>query len=118
MKIKCFCREKGNHLITSCIEHPSVKQVFEYLKTQGFKVTYLNVDSTGIVDLKQLESEISEKTILISIMHANNEVGTIQPLKEICKIAKKYNITVHTDASQSIGKIPVHVDELGECTML
>lgn len=106
-------RSRGNHIITSAIEHPAVLEVCAYLETQGFKVTYLPVDEYGMVDPAEVESAITPITILISIMHANNEVGTIQPIKAISDIAHSHNIKLHTDAAQSIGKIPVRVDELG-----
>jgi len=106
-------KNKGNHIITSAIEHPAVLNVCRALKPFGFKTTYLSVNSEGVVNLDDLEKAILKETIIITIMHANNEVGTIQPISEICKIAKKYNIIVHTDAAQSIGKIPTDVDELG-----
>ena len=106
-------RSKGNHIITTAIEHPAVLEVCGYLEKQGFKVTYLAVDEKGQVDLDELEGSITPGTILISVMHANNEVGSIQPIAEIAEIAHSHDILVHTDAAQSIGKIPVHVDELG-----
>jgi cysteine desulfurase len=106
-------QERGNHIITSSVEHPAVIEVCRYLESLGFRVTYLSVDSYGQVDPKELERAITQQTILITIMHANNEVGTIQPVSDITGITKKYDIIVHTDAAQSLGKIPVHVDELG-----
>jgi len=107
------CKDRGKHIITTSIEHPAVLQVCEYLKDQGFKVTYLPVDEFGIIHLDDLEKAINPETILITIMHANNEVGSIQPLEEISRIAREHNIAVHTDAAQSVGKIPAHVNELG-----
>ncbi|HOE38747.1 MAG TPA: selenide, water dikinase SelD [Bacteroidales bacterium] len=104
---------RGKHIITSQIEHPAVIEVCKFLETKGFEISYIPVDEFGIIDLKKLESEIRSDTILISVMHANNEIGSIQPLKEISKIAKKYNIVFHTDAAQSVGKIPTKVNELG-----
>lgn len=106
-------RERGDHIITSSIEHPAVLEVCNYLKRIGFKVTNLPVDGKGRVNLQDIEKAITSETILISIMHANNEVGTIEPIKEIAKIAHSHNIIFHTDAAQSIGKIPVQVDDLG-----
>ena len=106
-------RGRGNHIITSAIEHPAVLEVCAYLEKQGFKVTYIPVDEYGQVDAAEVERAITPQTILISIMHANNEVGTIQPIHEIARIAHRHNILMHTDAAQSIGKIPVRVDELG-----
>lgn len=106
-------KAKGNHIITSKIEHHAVLHVCEYLeKFHGFEVTYLDVDSEGKVDLKQLEESIKDTTILISIMYANNEIGTIQPIKEIGEIAKKHNIVFHTDAVQAAGSINIDVKEL------
>lgn len=105
-------RSKGNHIITSSVEHPAVIEVCRYLEDQGCKVTYLPVDEYGLVDLQQLEESITPQTILISVMHANNEVGTIEPIREISEIAHRYGTLVHTDCAQSIGKIPVTVDAL------
>jgi cysteine desulfurase len=105
-------RAQGNHIVTSAIEHPAVLEVCAYLEKQGFRVTYLPVDGDGLVDLDVLEKSITPQTILISVMHANNEVGTIQPIRAIADIAHRHNILMHTDAAQSIGKIPVRVDEL------
>lgn len=105
-------KDKGNHIITSKIEHHAILHTCEYLEKQGFKVTYLDVDEYGVVDLEQLKREISEETILISIMFANNEIGTIQPIKEIGKIAKEKEIYFHTDAVQAIGNIDIDVNEL------
>ena len=106
-------RERGRHIITSSVEHPAVLEVCAYLEQNGFRVTFLPVDEFGRVDPEDVENAITPETILISIMHANNEVGTIQPIQEISKIAHSHNILMHTDAAQSIGKIPVKVDELG-----
>ncbi|MFQ6073452.1 MAG: cysteine desulfurase NifS [Methanosarcinales archaeon] len=105
-------RKKGNHIITSAIEHPAVIETCKYLEKQGFEVTYLPVYSEGIVRVEDLENAITDKTILITIMHANNEIGTIQPIEEIGKIAKEKDIYFHTDAVQSVGKIPVDVDAM------
>jgi cysteine desulfurase len=106
-------RARGNHLITSAIEHPAVMEVMHYLEGQGFRVTYLPVDEYGLVDVQEFESVITPQTILASVMHANNEVGTIQPIRELAAIARKRGILFHTDAAQSLGKIPVNVQELG-----
>lgn len=106
-------RQRGNHIITSDIEHPAVTEVCEWLKTQGFRVTSLPVDEFGMVNPEDLEKEITPDTILVTIMHANNEVGTIQPIAELAKIAHRHGAIMHTDAAQSAGKIPVNVDELG-----
>ena len=106
-------KAKGNHIITSKIEHHGVLHVCEYLqKHHGFEVTYLDVDADGRVNAEDVEKAITDKTILISIMFANNEVGTIQPIKEIGEIAKKHNIIFHTDAVQAAGNIPIDVKEL------
>ena len=100
-------KEKGKHIITSAIEHAAVLQTCKYLETQGYEVTYLKVDSQGKIDLKKLEDAIRRDTILISIMYANNEVGTIQPVKQIGDIAHAHGILFHTDAVQAYGQIPV-----------
>ena len=105
-------RDKGNHIITSNIEHPAVDETCKYLEKNGFEVTYLPAGEDGIVEVSDLEDAITDKTILITIMHANNEIGTIQPIKEIGEIARAHNIIFHTDAVQSVGKIPVDVNEL------
>jgi cysteine desulfurase len=104
---------KGNHIITSQIEHPAVIEVCKYLESQSFEVSYLSVDSSGRVNPIDVEKAIRPDTILITIMHANNEVGTIQPISEIAKIAKEKNILFHTDAAQSVGKIDTDVEKLG-----
>jgi cysteine desulfurase len=106
-------KHKGDHIITSCIEHPAILEVCRHLETQGFSVTYLSVDEFGVVSVADVERAITSRTILISIMHANNEVGTIQPIKEIATVAKQKGIVVHTDAAQSLGKIPTDVADLG-----
>ena len=106
-------REKGKHIITTTIEHPAILEVCRKLETVGFEVTYLPVTNEGFVDPATLESSIRKDTMLISVMHANNEIGTIQPLKEIGKIAAERDIYLHTDAVQSAGKIPIDVSDLG-----
>ena len=106
-------RNKGNHIITSTIEHPAVTEVCKYLEAGGFQTSYIPVDETGLIDLAKLEKAITPRTILITVMHANNEVGTIQPIQEISNIARKHGIIVHTDAAQSVGKISTDVNELG-----
>jgi len=106
-------RAKGNHIITSSIEHPAVIEVCRFLETEGYAVTYLPVDEFGLINIEDLKKAIKPQTILISIMHANNEVGTIQPISEIAQIAKENNVYLHTDAAQSMGKIPVKVNDLG-----
>ncbi|MDD1677171.1 MAG: cysteine desulfurase NifS [Methanomicrobiales archaeon] len=106
-------RKKGNHIITSAIEHHAVLHTCGWLEKQGFTVTYLPVDGTGLVNPSDVERAITEKTILITIMHANNEIGTIEPIAEIGKIAQEHSVTFHTDAVQVVGAIPVNVKELG-----
>lgn len=105
-------RDRGNHIITSKIEHQGILHTCEYLEKQGFKVTYLDVDEYGVIDLAQLEESITDETILISIMFANNEIGTIQPIEEVGRIAKEKDIYFHTDAVQAIGHIRIDVDKL------
>ncbi len=106
-------KTKGNHIITSKIEHHAMIHTCEFLEKEDFEVTYLDVDSKGRISLSDLENAITDKTILISIMFANNEIGTIQPIKEIGEIAKKHGIWFHTDAVQALGNIPINVKELG-----
>ncbi len=106
-------RGRGRHIITSPVEHPSVLEVFRFLERQGFEATYLPVDETGRVSAAGLESEIRADTVLISLMHANNEVGTIQPVEAIARIAEKQGILMHTDAAQSAGKIRTEPGSLG-----
>ncbi len=106
-------QNRGNHIITSQIEHPAVIEVCHYLETKGFEVSFLPVDEFGCVSAKDVLDEIRPSTILISIMHANNEVGTIQPIEEIGSIAKDYNIVFHCDAAQSVGKIEADVQKMG-----
>jgi cysteine desulfurase len=105
-------RKKGNHIITSKIEHPAVLDTCRALEKEGFDVTYLNVDSDGIIDLEELKNAITVKTILITIMFANNEIGTIEPIEEIGKIAKEHKIYFHTDAVQAVGNIAIDVNKL------
>ncbi|MCK5451300.1 MAG: cysteine desulfurase, partial [Candidatus Omnitrophica bacterium] len=106
-------KHKGNHIITSQIEHPAVTEVCGILEKEGFHVTYLPVDEYGIVDVLDVKKAITPKTILISIMHANNETGSIQPIGEISEIANTKGIIIHTDAAQSVGKIDTDVKKLG-----
>ncbi len=106
-------RDKGNHIITSAIEHPAVVEVCRYLESVGFQVTWLPVSEHGRVSVESVRDAIIPGTILITIMHANNEVGTIQPIDEIAELAKENGIRFHTDAAQSVGKIPVRVEQLG-----
>lgn len=103
-------KSKGNHIITSKIEHHSVLNPCKFLEGRGFDVTYLNVDSYGIIDLEQLEKSIKKETVLISIMHTNNETGAIQPIEKIAKICKAKEVLFHTDAIQTAGKIPIDVN--------
>ena len=103
---------KGNHIITSSIEHHAVLETARFLQGKGFNVTYLPVDHYGMVDPDDVKQSITEKTILISVMHANNEVGTLQPIAEIGKIAREAGVYFHTDAVQTVGHLPVDVDEL------
>lgn len=105
-------QEKGNHIITTKIEHHAVLHTCEYLEKHGFEVTYLDVDGDGLIDVKALEKAIRPTTILISVMTANNEIGTIQPVKEIGEIAKKHGVLFHTDAVQAFGHIPISVTEM------
>ena len=103
-------REKGNHIITTKIEHHAILHTGEYLEKRGFEVTYLDVDEDGVVKLEDLKAAIRPTTILISVMFANNEIGTIQPIKEIGAIAKEHGILFHTDAVQAFGQVPIQVD--------
>lgn len=105
-------QNKGKHIITSQIEHPAVLNTCHKLEKQGFSVTYLNVDKDGIISIQDLKNSIREDTILITIMFANNEIGTIQPIKEIGEIAKKNNIIFHTDAVQAVGNIKIDVKDM------
>ena len=105
-------KNKGNHIITSKIEHPAVLETCKQLEKEGFEVTYLDVDSRGVVDLEQLKDSIKPETILISVMFANNEIGTIQPIKEIGAIAKENHVLFHTDAVQAVGNTPIDVKEM------
>jgi cysteine desulfurase len=106
-------RHRGNHLITSAVEHPAIVNPCRYLEQQGVRVTYVPVDRTGTIDVAEVRRAITPQTILISVMHANNEVGTLQPIAEISRLAREYGVLMHTDAAQSVGKIPTLVDELG-----
>ena len=104
--------KKGKHIITSKIEHHAILHTCEYLERRGYEITYLDVDEEGVVDLNQLKAAIRPDTILISVMFANNEIGTIEPIKEIGAIAKEAGILFHTDAVQAFGQIPINVDEM------
>jgi len=106
-------RDRGNHIITTQIEHPAVINPCRFLERVGAEVTYIGVDRYGRVNPDDIRKEITPKTILITVMHANNEVGTLQPIAEIARIAREHDILFHTDAAQSVGKIPTDVDVLG-----
>lgn len=104
--------KKGNHIITSNIEHPAVLESCKYLEKNGFEITYLSVDKDGVINIEELKKEIRETTILVTIMYANNEIGSIQPIKEIAAITRERDILFHTDAVQAIGKLKVDVRDL------
>ncbi|RXG65370.1 cysteine desulfurase NifS [Candidatus Atribacteria bacterium 1244-E10-H5-B2] len=106
-------QKKGNHVITSKIEHHAVLHSCQFLEKQGFKVTYLPVDKYGLIDPEDVKKAITDKTILVTIMHANNEIGTIEPIKEISKVVKKAGVYFHTDSVQTTGHIPINVNNLG-----
>jgi len=106
-------RNKGDHIITSRIEHKAVLQTCQYLEKQGFRVTYLPVDEHGVVNPDDVAQAITDRTVLVSVMFANNEVGTIQPIAEIAWVCQERGVTFHTDAIQAVGKLPVDVDKLG-----
>ena len=105
-------KNKGDHIITSAIEHHAISEPCSHLEKKGYKVTYVKVDKEGLVSLEDIKKAVTDKTILISIMHANNEIGTIQPIKEIGEFAKEKGIYFHTDAVQTVGHIPVNVNDL------
>lgn len=104
--------DKGNHIITTKIEHHAILHTCEYLEKKGARITYLNVDENGLVDLEELQKAICPETILISVMFANNEIGTIEPVKEIGLIAREHGILFHTDAVQAFGQVPIDVDDM------
>jgi cysteine desulfurase len=106
-------RRRGNHIITSAIEHPGAKNTCQDLEREGFEVSYIPVDKNGVVILDELKKAIRKETILVTLMHANNETGVVQPIEEISKITRKNKIVFHTDAVQTVGKIPVYPNELG-----
>jgi cysteine desulfurase len=106
-------RKKGKHIITSKIEHPAILHTCQVLENKGFEVTYLNVNKEGLINIEELRNSIRNDTILISIMFANNEIGSIQPIETISKIARMYNIMFHTDAVQACGNIPIDVKKMG-----
>ena len=108
---------RGQHIIVSMVEHPAILNVVQYLQHQGFRITYLPVDNQGVVRAEDLDEIITSKTILVSVMHANNEIGSIQPLAELAEIAHEAGAIFHTDAAQSVGKIPVDVNDLS-CDLL
>lgn len=105
-------RERGNHIVTCATEHKAVLDSCKALEKQGFKVTYLRVQTNGLLDLQRLEESLTDETILVSIMAANNEIGTIQPVEEIGRLTRKKGIFFHTDATQAVGKIPINVDKM------
>ena len=106
-------RERGNHIVTCTTEHKAVLDSCKTLEKQGFKVTYLPVQRNGLIDVQRFEDALTDKTILVSVMAANNEIGTIQPMKEIARLTKKRGILFHSDATQAVGRVPVNVDEMG-----
>ena len=106
-------RDKGDHIITTRIEHPAIIEPCRFLEHLGARVTYLPVDGTGRIDPNDLREAITPRTILVSIMHANNEVGTIEPIEDCARIAREHGVVFHTDAAQSAGKVPTNVNELG-----
>lgn len=105
-------QQKGKHIITSKIEHPAILNSCKNLENKGFSISYIDVDESGIINLEKLENEITPQTILISVMYANNEIGTIQPIKEIAQIAHSHGIIFHTDAVQAVGNIPIDVKKM------
>jgi cysteine desulfurase len=105
-------RERGNHIVTCATEHKAVLDSCKALEKQGFKVTYLRVQTNGLLDLQRLEESLTDETILVSIMAANNEIGTIQPVEQIGRLTRKKGILFHTDATQAVGKIPINVDKM------
>ena len=105
-------KSKGNHIITTKIEHHAILHTCEYLEREGYEITYLDVDERGLVDVEELKQAIRPDTILISVMFANNEIGTIEPIEEIGSIAKEYGILFHTDAVQAFGQIPINVEKM------
>jgi len=105
-------KKKGNHIITSVIEHHAILEPAKFLEKKGFEVTYLKVDKDGLVSPDDLKKAITDKTILVSIMHANNEIGTLQPIEQLAKLTKDKGVYFHTDAVQTVGHIPINVDKL------
>ncbi|MBK9331873.1 MAG: IscS subfamily cysteine desulfurase [Ignavibacteria bacterium] len=104
--------ESGNHIITCTSEHKAILETCEYLASRGFEITYLDVDGDGMIDTEELKKSITDRTILVSIMAANNEIGTLQPVEEIGKICRERKVLFHTDATQAVGKIPVDVEKM------
>ena len=107
------CSQKGNHIITCVTEHNAVLDTTQHLRSVGAKITYLPVQSNGLIDLQQLEEAITDATILISIMYANNEIGVIQPMAQIAEIAHKHGVLFMSDATQAVGKVPFNVKKIG-----
>ena len=105
--------DKGKHIITSTIEHHAIAHTCEYLEKKGYEITYINVDDCGMIKINELKNAIRKDTILISVMFANNEVGTIEPVEEIARIAKQADVLFHTDAVQAYCHVPIHVKKLG-----
>jgi len=110
--IAFYNKKKGNHIIISPIEHPCIIEACKWLEKNGFEINRLSIDKNGMVDIKEIEKLIKKETILVSVMHANNEIGTIQPVKEIGAVCKKKGVYFHTDATQTFGKIPIDVNEM------
>jgi cysteine desulfurase len=106
-------KKKGNHMITSSIEHHAIMHTAQYLMKRGIEATFLSVDKEGIISPAELEKSINDKTVLVSLMMVNNEVGTIEPIKELARVAKKHGVLFHTDAVQALGNVPIDVRELG-----
>ena len=104
-------KNKGSHMITSNIEHPAIINPCKYLESIGYKISYVPVDQYGMVNPADVESVMTDRTVLVTIMHSNNETGTIQPIEEISKICRAHHVLLHTDASQSVGKVPIDVNE-------
>lgn len=113
MGVARWKKAHGNHIITTSVEHHAILHTCAYLEKEGFRVTYLPIDQSGRIDVKQLEAAITDETILISIMFINNEVGTIQPIREIAEIAKKHQVLFHSDAVQALGNTPIDVKDMG-----
>lgn len=106
-------RHKGNHIILSTVEHPAVTKPCQYLEQMGYRITYVPVDSYGMVQVEDVRNQLTDQTLLVSIMHSNNETGTIQPIKEIAEVCRERGVLIHTDASQSAGKVVLDIADLG-----